>query len=184
MPNNKSNEKSQTIADWQAALQKTNATIKEENPSIKNPPICRFCLSEKDFYGNLVVVYDDGLAQHKTCAAKYARNRRNLKKVIFKEDGHFVEYFGDVRPAGLVDLKAMKEKGKSLKEIRKERRLVQKGVKEKMAYARKCKEERRLAKQKEDDKAVEEFAKQFEERKTSVTDLIHNTQHREGMRED
>jgi hypothetical protein len=144
------------------------------------PPICRFCLSEKDCYGNLVIVYDDGTAQHKTCAAKYARNRRNLKKVIFKEGGRYVEFFGDTRPAGLVDRKAMKEKGKSLKEIRKERRLVQKGIKEKMAYARKCKEERRLAKQKEEDKAMEEFIRQFEERRiSSLTSLINNTQERE-----
>ena len=152
----------------------------EEKPISKNP-ICRFCLLEKDFHGNLVVVYDDGLTQHKSCAANYARNRRNLKKVVFKTDGKYQEYFGDVRPAGIVDRKAMEErsKGKSLKEIRRERRLIQKGIKEKMAYARKCKEERRQAKQREDDKAIEEFAKSLE-RKTSVADLIiHSTQERE-----
>ena len=158
-----------------------NEELKDLNE--ENTTICRFCLSEKDNLGNLVVIYDDGTIQHKSCATKYARNRRNLKKVIFKE--YYIEYFGDMRPAGLVDRVAMKVKeereGKSLKEIRKERRLLQKGVKEKMAHARACKERRRLEKQKEDDRAVDEFTRQYLEKSgKGIKDLIGETQIRES----
>jgi hypothetical protein len=151
-------------------VQRTNIS-----PSI---PICRLCLQERDFYGNFAIVYDDGLTQHKTCMAKYAKNRRELKKIIFKI--RYEEYYGDKRQAGIVDREAMKiVQTKSKREIRQERRQDKEVIKKRLAYARKCKEDKRIAKEEE----INKWVAAHMVKKVNGALLIGETHKREETRE-
>ena len=143
-------------------------------------PICRLCLQEKDFWGNFAIVYPEtGLTQHKYCMARYSQNRRNLKKVIFKVK--YQEYFGDMRQAGLVDIKAMslleEKTSKGKKESKKQRQEREKQKQQRLAYARECKELKRL----EREEKIGELVKQHVDKlKPNFGDLIGETQIRES----
>ena len=137
-------------------------------------PICRLCLQERDFYGNFATIYNDGLIQHKLCMAKYSKNRRELKKIIFKV--RYEEYYGDKRPAGIVDREAMKiVQTKSKREIRQEKRQNKDALIKRLAYARKCKEDLRIAREKE----INKIAAKYLTPKDSVISLLNSTQERE-----
>lgn len=163
----------------------TNSVIEKETTPMEEIPICRLCLQERDFYGNLPTIYDDGLVQHRTCMAKYSKNRRALKRVIFKM--RYQEYFGDVRPAGVVDREAMaiiygKSKKEKIKETLQEIKAREKNRRKICAHARKCKEEKRKREDAELIKEAEAFETHMnaiEPPSKKIGSLIEESQQRE-----
>ena len=141
-------------------------------------PICRLCLQEKDFWGNFAIEYDNGLIQHKSCMAKYTKNRRALKKIIFKVK--YQEFYGDTRQAGIVDLEAMKGKEISKKELKEKEKNNQKMIEARCEWARKCKEEKRKLRNEEKEKEINEFIKVWDNRnKVDGASIIGESHKRE-----
>jgi hypothetical protein len=163
---------------------------KQERPTqmahleeVQTTPICRLCLQERDTWGNFAIKYNSGLIQHKSCMAKYTKNRRALNKVIFKVK--YQEYFGDLRPAGLVDREAMEQERKKKKKKREKQKITQQQIEARCAWARKCKAIKKEKRSKEQEIEVETFIKQWDEkRRLDGASIIGETHKREETKEE
>ena len=172
---NKMNETNTNVISPLIDNETSNSNSNSNSNSI---PICRLCLQAQDYWGNFAIEYDNNVIQHKSCMAKYTKNRRALKKVVFKV--RYQEYFGDLRPAGIVDRGAMKVKEKTKKELKENKKNNQKMIEARCEWARKCKEEKRKLKIKDKENEINDFIKAWDEkRKVDGASIIGESHRRE-----